>query len=115
MAITERLAHLASLNIQRRYIIDATRDEYLLPEELIDDAHAVVRQIRTKPEALSAPAATAILALQPLLDAVVFPSGRDGLRHLVEDDTAWRAAREQAARCLDILGFDLVGWEESYK
>jgi hypothetical protein len=115
MAITERLAHLASLDIQRRYILHATRDEYLLPEELLDDAHAVVRQIRTQPLAISAPAVTAILALQPLLDAVVLPSGRDGLQHLVEDDTAWRAAREQAVRCLDILGFDLVAWEHTYK
>ena len=54
MAITERLAHLASLDIQRRFIIYATRDEYLLPEELLEDASAVVQQIRMQPQTISA-------------------------------------------------------------
>jgi hypothetical protein len=115
MAITERLAHLASLDIQRRFIIHATRDEYLLPEELLEDASAVVQQIRMQPQTISALAVAAILALQPLLDAVVLPPDRNDLHHLVEDDSAWRAAREQAARCLDILGFDLVAWERAYR
>ncbi len=110
------LAYLASLDMQRRYIVHATRDEYLLPEELLSDACAVVRQVRTRPQdraVVSARAAKAIFALEPLVDAVVLPPDRDGLQHLVERDPAWRALREQAARCLDILGFDLAEWERA--
>jgi len=39
--IAQSLARLASLNLQRRYIIHATRDEYYLPEELLEsERHA---------------------------------------------------------------------------
>lgn len=115
MNIIQPLAHLASLDIQRRYIINATRDEYLVPEELLDDAHSVVRHIRTQPQSVCASAVAAILALEPLLAAVIVPPNRNGMHHFIEDDTAWRAAREQSGRCLDSLGFDLVAWEHAYK
>jgi hypothetical protein len=113
--ISKRLAPLASLAAQRRYIVQATRDEYLVPEELLNDADDVIRQVRTMPavrDALPASAVQAILELDDLLDAA------DGAaRHtqsneqLVEHDAAWRAVREHVARCLDLVGFDLAEWE----
>jgi len=112
--LADNLSDLASLDLQRRYIIHATRDEYLLPEDVLNDAYDAVRQIRTLPRvqaSVPTAAADAILALEPLLDAVVLPPDRNGLQHLVEQDLAWRAAREQAARCLAILGFDLSQFE----
>jgi hypothetical protein len=115
--ISRRLAPLASLAAQRRYIVHGTRDEYLVPSQLLDDADDVIRQIRTMPavhDALSSAAVQAVLDLDDLLDAAdraaeVVSSGEE----LVERDVAWRAVREHVARCLDIMGFDLREWEQA--
>jgi hypothetical protein len=115
--ISKRLAPLASLAAQRRYIVHGTPEEYLVPSELLNEADDVVRQVRTMPVArdgLSAEAVQAILALDRLLDAadrslVSTTSGEE----LVERDSAWQALREHVARCLDIMGFDLRDWERT--
>ncbi len=107
--ICRRLANLASVSSQRRYIRDATKDEYLLPEELLENAHDCIRRMRTIPaarEALPDEAVQAILALEPLLlavtDEVLASEG------LVDSEPTWIAVRQQAARCLQIMGFDLA-------
>lgn len=116
-SIFKRLAPLASLAAQRRYLVHGTRDEYLVPEELLNDAYDVVRQVRTMPavrDALPASAVQAILDLDSLLDAVDGAEQRtQSNEQLVEHDAAWRAAREHVARCLDMVGFDLAGWEKT--
>ena len=112
--VAQSLARLASLNLQRRYIVQATRNEYYLPEDLLERAHDLVRQVRERfPICTDVSDATtrAIFALEPLLDAVVPPPDRTGLDHLIEHDPRWRAAREQAARCLDTFDFDLAEFE----
>ena len=107
------LADLASISSQRRYISHATKDEYLLPEELLDNAHDCIRRMRTLPSAhgaLSDAAVQAILDLEPLLLSVtneVMKSER-----LVDGEPTWRALREHAARCLEAMGFDLAEWEK---
>ena len=115
--ISKRLAPLASLAAQRRYIVRGARDEYLVPSELLNDADDVVRQVRTMPAArdgLSAEAVQAILALDSLLDAAdrSVESAASG-EELVERNPAWQAVREHVARCLDIMGFDLRDWERT--
>jgi hypothetical protein len=47
--IAKRLAPLASLPAQRRWIIHGTKAEYIVPEQLLEDACDVVRQVRTMP------------------------------------------------------------------
>ncbi len=114
--VVQGLARLASLNLQRRYIVQATRDEYYLPEDLLESAHDLVRQVRERFSTcadVSDSTSRAIFALEPLLNAVVLPSDRTGLQHLVEHDPHWRAAREQAARCLETFDFDLVEFERA--
>jgi hypothetical protein len=112
-SICKRLAYLASLTLQQRYINHATKDEYLLPEELLEDAHNCVRRMRTIPEARSAlpgAAVQAILDLEPLLVAVtddVICSER-----LVDGEPTWSAIRRHAARCLEVMDFDLEKWEK---
>lgn len=115
--IAKRLAPLASLAAQRRYIVQGTRDEYLVPSELLNDADAVVREVRRMPvvqDALPASAVQAILDLDNLLHAAVATTERtQSNEQLVEHDTAWRAVREHVARCLDMIDFDLAAWEKT--
>ena len=116
-SISKRLAPLASLAAQRRYIVQATRDEYLVPEELLNDADDVIRQVRTMPavrDALPASAVQAILDLDDLLDAADDAAqSPQSSEQLVEHDAAWQAVREHVARCLDMVGFDLAEWEKT--
>ena len=115
--VSKRLAPLASLAAQRRYIVHATRDEYLVPEELLHDADDVIRQVRTMPavrDALPVSAVQAFLDLDGLLDAADGAAqSAQSSEQLVEHDAAWRAVREHVARCLDMVGFDLAEWEKT--
>ena len=114
--IANKLAPLASEVMQRRYIVQGTQAEYLLTEELIEDAYAAVRLVQsdwTDSEAVDAEAKAQILALAPLLAA-------EAQIHLAESaipvdalvsHPAWLALRTQAQACLRALRFDLAAWE----
>jgi hypothetical protein len=41
----EVVRYLASLDLQRRYIVHGTKDEYLVPEELIENALGFVEDV----------------------------------------------------------------------
>ena len=115
--ISKRLAPLASLAAQRRYIVHATRDEYLVPEQLLNDADDVIRQVRTMAAArdsLPPAAVQSVLGLEGLIDAADRAvQSTSSSEELVERDGAWRAVREHVARCLDAMGFDLREWEKT--
>jgi hypothetical protein len=115
--ISKRLAPLASLAAQRRFIVQGTRDEYLVPSDLLNDAVDVVRQVRTVPavrDALPASAVQAFLDLDRLLDAADGAAQHSqSNEQLIEHDAAWRAVRKHVARCLDMMGFDLAEWEKT--
>jgi hypothetical protein len=115
--ISKRLAPLASLAAQRRYIVHGTRDEYYVPSELLHIAYDVSRQVRTMPAArdiLPAAAVQAVLDLEGLLDAADRAvQGISSNEELVERDGAWRAVREHVIRCLDAMSFDLHEWEKT--
>lgn len=114
-SIAERLAPIASLAAQRRYIVHGTSEEYCLPSELLNDADDVIRQVRTMTavrDTLSTTAVQTLLDLERLLDAA--GNSVDSIasnEELVEGDTAWRAVREHAALCLTAMNFDLHEWE----
>jgi hypothetical protein len=110
--ICGRLAPLASLAVQLRYIKHASKQEYLLPEELLENAHDCIRRMRTIPaarNALSRVAVQAILDLEPFLVAITDESLAS--QSLVDNDIAWSAVRDQADRCLSAMQFDLEEWE----
>jgi hypothetical protein len=114
-AISNRLARLASLAAQRRYIVHGTCSEYYFPSELLNDADYVVRQVRTVPAVrgcLSAATVQAVLDFERLLDAAgTAVQSAASNEELVERDQAWCAIREHAARCLATMSFDLREWE----
>lgn len=117
-SIANALAPLASEVVQERYIANATRSEYLVPEELLERAHAIVKLVQSghqSTRSLGAEARAQILALAPLLSAelkaqlVERSLSSESLLH----DPAWVAIRHQAAACLRALSFDLKAWEDA--
>jgi len=106
-----RLAPLASQAAQRRWIVSATADSYLVPEELLEDAQDAARyaglpHIRGSLSAGLLPALERLAELAGRVDL-----GGKSNEALVERDPAWAAVREQTRVCLGVLGFDLSRWE----
>jgi len=107
--IALKLAPLASLAAQTRYILHATADEYYLPEEILEDAVYAVRLSDSAPD-LCGRARNGLAELGRLL--------RDSAPDLtspvfVISDPAWCSLRAAAQRCLAAMGFDLASWEAS--
>jgi len=104
---------MASLKVQQRFIVSGTKDHYLLPEEILEDAQAAAARWALSPD-LTARQRTVIQNA-----AIIFR--REGSRvdlgtgtshrQLIEDDPSWAAIREAAGTCLEALGFDLLAWE----
>jgi hypothetical protein len=109
--LAHRLAPLASLAAQRRWIVNASADSYVVREELLENAQDAARYAALPQVRGSLPSGV-LRALERLVEL----AGRvtlEGMSNevLVESDPAWAAAREQAKVCLDLLGFDLARWE----
>lgn len=101
------LEALASHEEQRRYIINATKEEYLLPEELLNDAfHFCERAHRSEVwSKLSAPQREAVIALEAALQATdLGPYDRMNIGHLIDGDALWASARKQARETLVTFG-----------
>jgi hypothetical protein len=111
----DTLAYLASLAVQERFIVHATADQYLLPEELIDGALNFKIFLATFPKETSAAELAALTQFSESLDAAVdaIDLGPDTTSEsLIHHDPAWASVRDAARKCLDALGFDLPGWEK---
>ena len=109
--IPQRLAPLASLAAQRRWIVNGTPDEYLVPEQLLEDALDAARFARMPHVRSGLPP-----GLLPALEQLAELAGCVGVEGtsnetLVESDPAWVAVREQSRVCLAVVGFDLPRWE----
>jgi hypothetical protein len=106
--IADKLACLASLPIQQRYIEHATSDEYLLAEEVLEDAFDAVRMSTIIAKDLNVDTMDALAELGRLLRHAEpdFASPE-----FITSDPTWCALREAAKRCLVALGFDLESWE----
>ena len=113
--LTQLLANMASEHVQTKYMVSGTRDEYLVPSELLEDAYYAMRLVkenRPGTKTLTASARASIMALAPLLEEaknlrlVETASPKQLISH-----PAWMAIREQAAKCLRELNFDREAWE----
>lgn len=99
--------------MQRRYIVLGTKDWYLLPSELLNDAYDVIRMVRTMGNVrgtLTPVTVQLLFDLEHLLNATPDPQITSN-EELIERDPAWRAVREHTATCLTTMGFDLHRWE----
>lgn len=104
----ELLAHLASRSEQVRYIVGGTASEYLVPEDLLNDAWHFCERA-TKPEIrnrLSAAQANSIEGLAAAIKRdgdVLDRYNRETIAALI-DDPAWASLRRLAAETLLAFG-----------
>ena len=105
---------LASVEAQRRYIIDATVDEYLVPDELLNDAwHFCERAERADMVAsITSEQREAVQrlksAVQSLGDCTQLYD-RSNIADLVERDKGWAVIRDRAGKALSSFGRVYLG------
>lgn len=111
------LAPLASVEIQRRFVVHGTAERYLLLEDVINDAYHVLERIQRDPvcrDAFSAEEQQMLRALFETLDREAENVPLDGSasnEEIVERNGAWRRIRDEATKTLEALGFDLAAWK----
>ena len=105
--ICRKLADLASIRIQHRFIRDATDDFYLLPEDALNDAFNAI-ELAESSTTLSLDERAAVRNF-----AAIFNSLEPDLssNDFFDSDPNWVTLRSAAVKCLEKLGFDLSQYE----
>jgi hypothetical protein len=101
------LSPLASRAQQDRYMLNATKDVYLSPEECLNHGFRAVREMEQRvPWAaeLTDAQRSAIAAFGAVLAAHADACEGVELHELVKRNTDWAAIRDSATRCLAALG-----------
>jgi hypothetical protein len=106
-----QLGRLASIEFQRRLCVGGTKDEYILPSEILESTANTVQTTLTSPVLSKQFNAPQLAALREFLEvanavaqAVAFDSESHSVEELVENNPDWRTLRTTAQKCLDVLG-----------
>lgn len=118
--IRRSLAPLASLWYQRRFILGGTREEYVLPQEVVESARSIAETI-SQLHSAGLPCGLSEHEIEALdsfrkrvleLEAnIPFEDDTVSLTELIEANEAWDAVRAESRRCLEQLGISLLDWE----
>lgn len=104
------LERLASAEYQEAYIVHGTKDEYVTPEDLVEDV-ASLCHLAQRPEFVAKFQQAKLTALLEMMAAIrlngpqLFTAG--GMVHaasLVRKDSHWAAIRRAAQKCLAAFG-----------
>lgn len=97
----ETIRYLASRELQEQYIVNGTVDEYLLPEELVNDALEFARLVEEQKigSSLNAHQRGLLAELKHALEAVNLDGGKTNF-DLVANDLGWSAMRDAAQNFL---------------
>ncbi|MCP4609973.1 MAG: hypothetical protein GY845_14790 [Planctomycetes bacterium] len=115
--ICNKLAHLASMKMQKRYMANATKDEYLLPSELLEDGFSVVEAVEKhwgRSVSLHRSDRQAVIEFGKVLkkEYELIDLNEVALEEIVSNNEPWANIREAAQKCIGALGFDLEAWEK---
>ena len=105
--IYKALAPLASLEVQNKYVVKGTKDNYLLPEDLLNTAiNALFEQQTVKIDETEA-----LEELQKAIRTCDIPEGMSNTE-LILGYEPWIKVRETSKKYLLEIGFDLKAWEK---
>jgi len=105
--IHKALAPLASLKVQNRYIVKETKDEYLLPEDLLNTA---INNLFEQ-QAVTFEETEAFEELKEAIRACDIPKGMSN-SDIILGYKPWIRVRETSKKYLLEIGFDLQAWEK---
>jgi hypothetical protein len=108
--ITWRLAQLASLPFQERYVICSTADEYVLDTELLENIDGLKHTVRSfeNEEVLTNAQKDALEHLFVFIETysseVLSAKSRDEVAVLIRESSIWKTLRGKAAAALVSFG-----------
>lgn len=105
--IEKTLAPLASLKVQERYIVHGDKDNYLLPEDLLERAINFFEQQGVKYENMDL-----MKKLKENIKRIKIPESLSN-HDLVYKFKPWIVIRENSRLMLEKTGFNLEEWEEN--
>jgi hypothetical protein len=104
------LGALASVEIQRRYIVEASKVNYLDPEKIVEDAFQFVKDPRLGDANAIGSVDELSCALEELPPKIAFDDFWFSTKNLVERNEEWDQLRRAARRVLNEIGADLEAW-----
>lgn len=111
--ITWKLAQLASLPFQERYVIGGTADEYVLDTELLENVDGLKYLVR-RPENRVVVTEDQMAALEELFFYIENNSGevlsgksREECASLIRESTVWKELRAKAKYALQLFGISV--------
>ena len=123
-SLLETVAYLASLKVQEKYIIGGTKDEYIVPEDLLDDYLSEVEFFKFEkfPNRIGWLKAKAGEKAAKLIEELYSDIKASGLflekythaniAELIKEDPVWINLRESSRKILELCSFDLKSWEK---
>src|SRR5262249_39840612 len=109
--IVDSIARLASLELQRRFIVNGTIDRYLLPEELLEEAISVLKLTAANLDCralVSDQEMTCIVSLLQFLEVespkLPIEETQFSNAELIEQNESWLTIRNKAMECLTTFG-----------
>ena len=117
--ICKVLSPLASVVYQRRYIIGSTKDNYIIPSEVLESIYSVLNKFENRPEFttdMSEAEKRSVNEFRRFFKNMAPRAPSDDVavtnEELVEHNPTWVGLRDAAKKCLDEMGFDLAAWEK---
>lgn len=103
---THLLEALASRELQLRYIVGATKDEYILPSELLDNAWHFCERIDGHPSTdLTQDQIESVGRLKEAIQSLSATVDRDiSADELINSDPCWEVLRNRAAETISVFG-----------
>lgn len=101
----QALNGLASLEFQTKYCVNGTKEEYMLPEEMVEDAISAIETIISSDTIRSGYSGSEVEALREFLKVAkerfeVLDISGQSIESLILRDDNWRAIRQAADSCL---------------
>ena len=122
--LLDTLSYLASIKAQEKYIIGGTEEEYIVPEDLLEDFLIEVdffkfEKFPNRINWLKSKASEKGFMFIEDLYTNIEDSGlffekytHANIAGLVNDDPVWLKLRDKSAHILNLCDFDLEAWEK---
>lgn len=108
----ELLEDLASKDAQDRWIVDASKDEYLLPDELLGNAERFCEMTKAMQLPTTSRQRDAVAALAATLSGAgnfLDQYDRSNISDLIDHDPVWAELRQRSADVIEV--FSLKPWD----
>lgn len=107
------LGPMASLAVQRRFVIGGTTESYGLPCEFLENAHAFVERARATPTGMLATVRELARLLEETGPHIPVSDASVSNERLIENDRGWDTVRRAAESVLREMGAAFDEWERS--